>query len=161
MKPSRNGLLESFGPQLVCPIPVGNSYLIAVRGGAPRPAVPVRPSLNSESGAKENRFHATYACNRLGESIADTLHKGDHVLIDGQLVSSKYEARERRGQQGQGPSSGACTRIPCAGSAVRRPPAQAGGLFVCPEFLPDKTNLTLRNRNCARYAFSAFPLGLR
>ena len=26
-----------------------------------------------------------------GESIADTLHKGDHVLVDGQLVSSKYE----------------------------------------------------------------------
>jgi single-stranded DNA-binding protein len=31
------------------------------------------------------------AFNRLGESIADTLHKGDHVLVDGQLVSSKYE----------------------------------------------------------------------
>jgi single-stranded DNA-binding protein len=27
----------------------------------------------------------------LGESIADTLHKGDHVLVDGQLVSSMYE----------------------------------------------------------------------
>jgi single-stranded DNA-binding protein len=34
---------------------------------------------------KQNAF------NRLGESIADTLHKGDHVLVDGQLVSSKYE----------------------------------------------------------------------
>jgi len=33
----------------------------------------------------------TVAFNRLGESIADTLHKGDHVLVDGQLVSSKYE----------------------------------------------------------------------
>jgi len=31
------------------------------------------------------------AFNRLGESIADALHKGDHVLIDGQLVSSKYQ----------------------------------------------------------------------
>ena len=31
------------------------------------------------------------AFNRLGESIATTLHKGDHVLVDGQLVSKKYE----------------------------------------------------------------------
>jgi single-stranded DNA-binding protein len=31
------------------------------------------------------------AFNRLGESIAGTLHKGDHVLVDGQLVSKKYE----------------------------------------------------------------------
>jgi single-stranded DNA-binding protein len=31
------------------------------------------------------------AFNRLGDSIADTLSKGDHVLVDGQLVSSKYE----------------------------------------------------------------------
>jgi hypothetical protein len=45
---------------------------------------------------------------------------------------------------------------PCEGPQLR-----PEGLFVCPEFLPDKTNLTLRNRNCARYAFSAFPLGLR
>jgi len=30
------------------------------------------------------------AFNRLGESIAETLRKGDHVLVDGQLVSSKY-----------------------------------------------------------------------
>jgi single-stranded DNA-binding protein len=31
------------------------------------------------------------AFNRLGESVADTLHKGDRVLFDGQLVSSRYE----------------------------------------------------------------------
>jgi single-strand DNA-binding protein len=36
-------------------------------------------------------WHRIVAFNRLGESIADTLHKGDHVLVDGQLVSSKYE----------------------------------------------------------------------
>ena len=29
--------------------------------------------------------------DRLAESIADTLQKGDHVLVDGQLASSKYE----------------------------------------------------------------------
>ena len=31
------------------------------------------------------------AFNRLGESIAESLHKGDHVLVDGILVSSRYE----------------------------------------------------------------------
>ena len=36
-------------------------------------------------------WHRVVAFNRLGEAIADTLHKGDHVLVDGQLVSSKYE----------------------------------------------------------------------
>ena len=36
-------------------------------------------------------WHRVVAFNRLGESIVDTLHKGDHVLVDGQLVSSKYE----------------------------------------------------------------------
>jgi single stranded DNA-binding protein len=36
-------------------------------------------------------WHRVVAFNRLGASIADTLHKGDHVLVDGQLVSSKYE----------------------------------------------------------------------
>ena len=36
-------------------------------------------------------WHRVVAFNRLGESIADTFHKGDHVLVDGQLVSSKYE----------------------------------------------------------------------
>jgi single-strand DNA-binding protein len=36
-------------------------------------------------------WHCVVVFNRLGESIADTFHKGDHVLVDGQLVSSKYE----------------------------------------------------------------------
>jgi hypothetical protein len=39
----------------------------------------------------KTEWHRVVAFNRLGESIADTLHKGDHVLVDGQLVSSKYE----------------------------------------------------------------------
>jgi single stranded DNA-binding protein len=39
----------------------------------------------------KTEWHRVVAFNRLGESIADTLHKADHVLVDGQLVSSKYE----------------------------------------------------------------------
>jgi single stranded DNA-binding protein len=39
----------------------------------------------------KTEWHRVVAFNRLGESIADSLHKGDHVLVDGLLVSSKYE----------------------------------------------------------------------
>ena len=39
----------------------------------------------------KTEWHRVVAFNRLGESIADSLHKGDHVLVDGQLVSSKSE----------------------------------------------------------------------
>jgi single-strand DNA-binding protein len=39
----------------------------------------------------KTEWHRVVAFNRLGESIAETLHKGDHVLVDGILVSSKYE----------------------------------------------------------------------
>ena len=39
----------------------------------------------------KTEWHRVVAFNRLGESIADTLHKGDHILVDGMLVSSKYE----------------------------------------------------------------------
>jgi single-stranded DNA-binding protein len=42
-------------------------------------------------GQSKTEWHRVVAFNRLGESIVDTLRKGDHVLVDGQLVSSKYE----------------------------------------------------------------------
>ena len=44
-------------------------------------------------------WHRVVAFNRLGESIADTLHKGDHVLVDGQLVSSKYEHKNGKSKK--------------------------------------------------------------
>jgi single-stranded DNA-binding protein len=37
------------------------------------------------------RIDVTDAFNRLGEFLADTLHKDDHVLVDGQLARSKQE----------------------------------------------------------------------
>jgi single-strand DNA-binding protein len=39
----------------------------------------------------KTEWHRVVAFNRLGESIAESFHKGDHVLVDGLLVSSKYE----------------------------------------------------------------------
>jgi hypothetical protein len=37
------------------------------------------------------RLDVTDAFNRLGEFLADTLHKDNYVLVDGQLARSKYE----------------------------------------------------------------------
>ena len=46
---------------------------------------------SNDEWQSKTEWHRVVAFNRLGESIADTLHKGDHVLVDGQLVSSKYD----------------------------------------------------------------------
>jgi single stranded DNA-binding protein len=39
----------------------------------------------------KTEWHRVVAFNRLGEALAESLHKGDHVLVDGLLVSTKYE----------------------------------------------------------------------
>ena len=46
---------------------------------------------SNDEWQSKTEWHGVVAFNRLGESIADSLHKGDHVLVDGLLVSSKYE----------------------------------------------------------------------
>src|SRR5271156_4934146 len=46
---------------------------------------------SNDEWQSKTEWHRVVAFNRLGESIAESLHKGDHVLVDGQLVSSKYE----------------------------------------------------------------------
>ena len=46
---------------------------------------------SNDEWQSKTEWHRVVAFNRLGESVADTLHKGDHVLVDGLLVSSKYE----------------------------------------------------------------------
>jgi single-strand DNA-binding protein len=46
---------------------------------------------SNDEWQSKTEWHRVVAFNRLGESIADAFHEGDHVLVDGQLVSSKYE----------------------------------------------------------------------
>jgi len=46
---------------------------------------------SNDEWQSKTEWHRVVAFNRLGESIVSTLHKGDHVLVDRQLVSSKYE----------------------------------------------------------------------
>ena len=46
---------------------------------------------SNDEWQSKTEWHRVVVFNRLGDSIADRLHKGDHVLVDGPLVSSKYE----------------------------------------------------------------------
>jgi len=48
--------------------------------------------------AKENRFHVTYAWNGLGEYAATKLRKGDHIYVEGTLVSSTFEKEFGKGK---------------------------------------------------------------
>jgi single stranded DNA-binding protein len=51
---------------------------------------------SNDEWQSKTEWHRVVVFNRLAESIANTLHKGDHVLVDGQLVSSKF-----RGENGK------------------------------------------------------------
>src|SRR5882757_9673877 len=70
------------------------------------PCCPLRPSSRGKtrttSGRPEPSGTRVVAFNRLDDSIADTLHTGDHVLIDGQLVSSKYESENGKSKKAKG-----------------------------------------------------------
>jgi single-strand DNA-binding protein len=56
-------------------------------------SVATQPSWKDGNDEWQSRteWHRVVAFNRLGASLADTLHKGDHVLVDGMLVSSKFD----------------------------------------------------------------------
>jgi single-strand DNA-binding protein len=46
----------------------------------------------------KTEWHRIIAWNGLGERIAASLRKGDHVLIEGTLVSSSFEREVRKGK---------------------------------------------------------------
>jgi len=77
---------------------------------------------SNDEWQSKTEWHRVVAFNRLGTALADTLHKGDHVLVDGMLVSSKYERENGKSKKAKAAkvTSGACARIPCVGSAVPR-----------------------------------------
>ena len=47
----------------------------------------------------KTEWHRVVAFNRLGEALAESLHKGDHVLVDGLLVSTKYEGENGKSKK--------------------------------------------------------------
>jgi single-strand DNA-binding protein len=58
---------------------------------------------SNEEWQSKTEWHRVVAFNRLGESIAESLHKGDHVLVDGLLVSSKFERENGKSKKAKAP----------------------------------------------------------
>lgn len=49
--------------------------------------------------ASKTEWHRVVAWNSLGERVAASLHQGDHVLVEGTLVSSNYEREYGKGKK--------------------------------------------------------------
>jgi len=47
----------------------------------------------------KTEWHRVVAWNRLGERVATSLHKGDHILVEGTLVSSSYDREYGKGKK--------------------------------------------------------------
>ena len=47
----------------------------------------------------KTEWHRVVAWNSLGERVAASLHQGDHVLVEGTLVSSSYEREYGKGKK--------------------------------------------------------------
>jgi single-strand DNA-binding protein len=49
--------------------------------------------------ASKTEWHRVVAWNSLGERVAASLHQGDHVLVEGMLVSSTYDREYGKGKK--------------------------------------------------------------
>jgi single-strand DNA-binding protein len=49
--------------------------------------------------ASKTEWHRVVAWNSLGERVAASLRQGDHVLVEGTLVSSSYEREYSKGKK--------------------------------------------------------------
>jgi single-strand DNA-binding protein len=49
--------------------------------------------------ASKTEWHRVVAWNSLGDRVAVSLHQGDHVLVEGTLVSTSYEQEYGKGKK--------------------------------------------------------------
>ena len=54
---------------------------------------------NADEWASKTEWHRVVAWNSLGERVAASLHQGDHVLVEGTLVSSSYDREYGKGKK--------------------------------------------------------------
>jgi single-strand DNA-binding protein len=73
---------------------------------------------SNDEWQSKTEWHRVVAFNRLGESIADSLHKGDHVLVDGLLVSSKYDPENGKSKKAKTANVNVCWSV--RANSVRR-----------------------------------------
>jgi single stranded DNA-binding protein len=118
---------------------------------------------SNDEWMSKTEWHRVAAFNRLGESIAQSLRKGDHILLDGLLASSKSENENGKSKKGKAAKvtvlgSVRANSVPRLSRAESEVPTQPTGTearaesFVCPAFRPRKTNLIARPLNCRGYA---------
>jgi single-strand DNA-binding protein len=86
---------------------------------------------SNDEWQSKTEWHRIVAFSRLGQSIADALHKGDHVLVDGQLVSSKYDRANIKANKTKSPKldifwSVRANSVRRLSRAESEAPAQAG-----------------------------------
>ena len=49
--------------------------------------------------ASKTEWHRVVAWNSLGERVAASLHQGDHILVEGTLISSTYDRAYGKGKK--------------------------------------------------------------
>lgn len=49
--------------------------------------------------ASKTEWHRVIAWNSLGDRVAASLHQGDHILVEGTLVSSSYQREYGKGKK--------------------------------------------------------------
>jgi single-strand DNA-binding protein len=49
--------------------------------------------------ASKTEWHRVVAWNSLGERVAGSLHQGDHILVEGTLVSNSYDREYGKGKK--------------------------------------------------------------
>ena len=54
---------------------------------------------SDDEWASKTEWHRVVAWNSLGERVAASLHQGDHVLVEGTLVSSSYDREYGKGKK--------------------------------------------------------------
>jgi single-strand DNA-binding protein len=53
----------------------------------------------ADEWASKTEWHRVIAWNSLGERVASSLRQGDHILVEGTLVSSSYEREYGKGKK--------------------------------------------------------------
>jgi single-strand DNA-binding protein len=86
---------------------------------------------SNEEWKSKTEWHRVVAFNRLGESIAESLHKGDQVLVDGLLVSSKYERENGKSKKAKAAKVAIFWSV-CANSVRRLSRAEADAPTAAP-----------------------------
>ncbi|HKW88477.1 MAG TPA: single-stranded DNA-binding protein [Candidatus Acidoferrales bacterium] len=86
---------------LLCPEKLAPTSVISVRLDVGNPSAPSRVGKHFflDIPFYRTEWHRVVAWHGLGERVAASLRQGDHVLVEGTLVSSSYEREYGKGKK--------------------------------------------------------------